>query len=183
MKLFTNAILMLTVLAFTVSGCKKDDGPANYLQVGDTTIALSDGNVKFYGSYSPTTYNFDLDFVSPEIVLSTDESGNPVYTGIGTRIYFETYSKESAAPGDGKYTFLDDGNYTEFTYDYSYYSFNYDWNGGSWASTYIESGDLTVKKTSGGYIVDFKGTDENGVAVKLHYKGALTYYDRSSSKK
>ena len=55
---------MLTVLAFTVSGCKKDDGPANYLQVGDTTIALSDGNVKFYGTYSPTTYNFDLDFVS-----------------------------------------------------------------------------------------------------------------------
>jgi len=181
MKSFTKVFFSVLVLGLTLAGCGKDGESGNYLQVGDTTIVLSDGNVKYYGSYSPTTYNFDFDFVSPEITL-TNESNTPTYTGTGTRIYFETYTTESAEPGNGTYTFDDSGSYADLTFDYSYYSFNYS-DEGVYSSVYIENGDLSIKKTSSGYEVNYKGTDENGVKIKLHYAGPLTYYNRDTSKK
>jgi len=169
---------MLTVLAFAVSGCKKDEGPSNYLQIGDSIITLSGGNIKYYGLYSQenSTYDFDIDLVSKDITLSTDDAGKPVYTGVGTRIYFETYSTEKAAPADGEYTYLDDGSYSNLTYDWCFYAKDYDWAHGSWTPNDIQSGTLTVEKIAGGYIIDFSGTDINEVPVKLHYKGTLNFY-------
>jgi hypothetical protein len=181
MKNFTKVLFVVMVLGLGLTGCGKDGESGNYLQVGDTTITISDGNLKYYGSYSATTYNFDLDFVSPEITLSNN-SGEPTYTGTGTRIYFETYTTSSTAPGNGTYTFDDSGDYLNLTYDYCYYSFNYSYSA-SYSSVDVEDGDLSIKKTSSGYEVNFKGTDLNGVKVKLHYAGALTYYDRSENKK
>lgn len=178
MKLITNAILMLTVLTFAVSGCKKDEGPSNYLQVGDSIIKISGGSVKFYGLYSMenSTYDYDIDLVSPEITLSYDTDNNPVYTGVGTRIYFETYTTEKAAPGDGEYTYLDDGNYSNLTYDWAYYAKDYDWAHGSYTPNDIQEGTLTILKYSGGYTIDFIGKDVSDVPVKLHYKGPLNSY-------
>jgi len=181
MKSFTKVFFTVLILGLTLAGCGKDKESGNYLQVGDTTIVLSDGNVKYYGSYSPTTYNFDFDFVSPEITLSTEE-GDPVYTGTGTRIYFETFTKESTDPGNGTYTFDDSGDNADLTFDYSYYAFEYNYDG-MYTSVEIEDGDLSIKKTSTGYEINFKGTDVDGLRVKLHYAGALTYYDRSDAKK
>ena len=181
MNNFTKTILTVIILGLALTGCGKDEESGNYLQVGDTTIVLSDGNVKYYGSYSPTTYNFDFDFVSPEITLS-NVSGEPTYTGTGTRIYFETFTKESTDPGNGTYTFDNSGSYGDLTFDYSYYAFEYNYEG-MYTSVDIEDGDFSVKKTSTGYEINFKGTDENGLKVKLHYAGALTYYNRSNAKK
>jgi len=181
MNNFTKTILTVIILGLALTGCGKDEESGNYLQVGDTTIVLSDGNVKYYGPYSPTTNNFDFDFVSPEITLS-NESGTPTYTGTGTRIYFETFSKESTDPGNGTYTFDDSGGYADLTFDYSYYSFEYN-DQGLYTVINIKDGNLSINKTTSGYEVSYKGTDENGVKVKLHYKGALTYYKRSSTKK
>jgi hypothetical protein len=184
MKLIKLALLLVAILGLAVSGCKKDDAEANYLQVGDTTIVLNDGNIKYYGIYGTATYNFDIDFVSPEIVLSSGSDGvTPTYTGTGSKIYFETYTGSATELLSGSYTFLDDGNYSDGTFDYSHYAFDYNSSDGG-TRVYIENGTLTVKAL-GGYKYDIKysGLDENGVAVKMHYKGTLTYYDRSEKKK
>ncbi len=177
MKMIKEILICLFVLGLAFSGCKKDkDDSPNYLQVGDTIVYLSDGNIKYYGAYSATSYNFDLDFVSKEIVLSTDGSGDPDYTGVGTRVYFETYTSSSTALLSGNYTFLDDDSYAAGTWDYSYYMFDY--NGG-YNEVYIEEGTITVSNKNDSFVIDFSGKDTEGEIVKLHYSGSLHYYDRS----
>lgn len=178
MKLLKSALLGLLIISLAVSGCKKDEEESNYLQVGDKTVTLSDGNIKYYGDYSATSWNFDLDFVSPEITLSTDESGNPDYTGVGARVYFEVYSASSTKLNDGDYTYLNDGTYAAGTYDE--FSYTYDYNGDYTIVDGYE-GTLTVKNNgNNSFVIDFSGKDENSNVVKLHYNGTLHYYDRSN---
>lgn len=183
MKLFKNLLVVILILGFAVSGCKKDKEELNYLQVGDTTIYLSDGNIKYYGNYEGSDYNFDLDFVSSNIVLSTSETnGNPVYTGTGTRIYFETYSGSATELVNGDYTFLNDQTCPAGTFDRCSYSFEYNYDA-LFNYISIDNGTMSFKNSDGSYVINFEGTDPLGNIVKMHYSGSLTYYDRSEDAK
>jgi|WetSurMetagenome_2_1015567.scaffolds.fasta_scaffold00237_11 hypothetical protein len=180
MKNFIEILFVTMFFGLILAGCSKEES-GNYLQVGDTTIVLSDGNLKYFGPTSATTYNFDIDLVSPEIVLSSN-SGVPIYTGKGSRICFEIFTTGKTSPGNGSYTYDAYSNSVDKTFDYCYYSFDYTATD-IYSSIYVESGTLNLKSTTSGYEINFSGTDHIGKRVKIHYVGALTYYNRTGAKK
>jgi len=179
MKIFKNVLLGLMILGFAVSGCKKDkdEEAINYLQVGDSTIYLSDASLRYYGTgYSSAgAYNFDLRLVSSEVTIGDD--GSTTNPGNGTEVYFETFTDNSANLIDGDYDLVTDGTEPAGSYDEGEYTFDDD----IWVS--FDEGTLSVKNTSSGYIINFTGADTEGNAVKFNYTGAITIYDVSSSSK
>jgi hypothetical protein len=180
MKNFIEILFVTMFSGLTLAGCTKEES-GNYLQVGDTTIVLSDGNLKYFGPKSATTYNFDIDLVSPEIVLSSN-GGVPLYTGKGSRICFEIFTSVKTSPGNGSYTYDAYSNSADKTFDYCYYSFDYT-STDIFSVVYVENGTLNIKNTTTGYEINFNATDQKGKRVKIHYVGALTYYNRTGAKK
>jgi len=179
MKIFKNVLLGLMILGFAVSGCKKDkdEEAINYLQVGDTTIYLSDASLRYYGStYSSAgAYNFDLKLVSSEVTMNDD--GSTTNPGNGTEVYFETFTDNSSNLIDGDYDFVNDGTEPAGSYDEGSYTFDSNF----WID--FTEGTLSVKNTTDGYIIDFTGTDTEGTAVKFNYTGPITIHDRTNSTK
>ena len=153
----------------------------NYLQVGDTTIYLSDGNKSYFGKTSDNSYNFDIELVSSNIVLSTSTNANadeyPVYTGTGTYLYFEAYTSSSSSLADGEYTFFYDGEtHPAGTFDVCKYSSEFVYET-DYSYQIITDGTLTVKNIKGGMELSFVGKTPMGEDVKMYYKGALNYYE------
>jgi len=178
MKLLQNSLLGLVIIILVFSGCKKNEKESvNYLQVGDTTIYLSDGNKLYFGQTSDNTYNFDIELVSSNIALSTNPNGFPVYTGKGTYLSFEVFTSSSSSLANGEYTFFFDGNTSPAgTYEGCKYSSEFvyetDYN-----YQIITEGILTVKNIKGGMELSFVGETAQGEDVKMYYKGALNYYE------
>jgi len=178
MKLLQNSLLGLVIIILVFSGCKKNEKESvNYLQVGDTTIYLSDGNKLYFGQTSDNTYNFDIELVSSNIALSTNPNGFPVYTGKGTYLYFEVFTSSSSSLADGEYTFFFDANTSPAgTYDAIKYSFEYAYET-DYNFHFVTEGTLTIKNIKGGMEVSFTGENAMGEDVKMYYKGVLNYYE------
>ena len=175
-------LTFFAVSALAFIGCKKNDNePVNYLQVGDTTIYLSDGNIVYYGASTETAWNYDLEFVSSNIALSAGNYGIPDYTGEGTRFCFELFSSSSDRLMDGDYTFIDWGTHVAGRYDACTYSFDYNFYD-TFTNHVVVEGTLSVKDAGNEFEIGFNGKDEQGKVVKMYYKGLLNYYDLQESK-
>jgi len=84
MKILSKVLLGAVALSLTFAGCKKDEPTVSYLQAGDVTSTLTQGNLIYYGesTYGGSPYySYYLEFFSQGIDLGTDNSGYPTYSG------------------------------------------------------------------------------------------------------
>jgi hypothetical protein len=126
------------------------------------------GKVGTYNKIVITLYDKDITY---------NESAD-TFTGDGTYITFALWvSKGNTVVRSGTYSALD-------TTDKSMTKWHFSINGST--NTFLmnssqqypmKSGTIRITQSGSSYILDFVGTTESGLSLKLYYSGALKYVD------
>jgi hypothetical protein len=178
MKKLTLLLLSAALVSLVLTGCKKSDDKKNYLQVGDETYDLVLGDLEYYGT-STGGYDFGMNLLTTGI--SIDNEG---YTqGAGTEIWFGLTSDINTGLSSGTYEFSSTTG--PFIIYEAGYCLAWTTNSGTNVWGYFDpakGGYVKIKKDGTNYEVTFKGTDEDGIAVKGNFTGTFNIYDFSSAK-
>jgi hypothetical protein len=178
MKKLTLLLLSAALVSLVLTGCKKSDDKKNYLQVGGVTYDLSLGDLEYYGT-ATGGYDIGLNLLTSGITL--DSEG--YWTGTGTGIWFEFTSDINNGLSTGTYEFSSSSG--AFTIEDIGYCLAWTTNYGTNVWVYFDSskgGYVKINKDGTKYEVTFKGTDEDGNAVKGNFSGTFDIYDFSSTK-
>ena len=187
MKKFTNLVLGLFLVSSLFMGCQKDDNSANnYLMVGNTKYAMAQGTIENNGlmqgdSRKYDGYNLDLTLYSGGFTLSTDDNGELNVSGTGHMIYLEIYTSSAEEYDNLEYTYSDSYPAPVGTFDYGDYVLNYSPGSIDYKWIEITSGSVTISKSGSIYTIIIDCIDEEGNSVSGYFKGALQYFDNTTS--
>jgi hypothetical protein len=177
-------LMYLGILAFSImllcSGCKKDNkdnGPENYFKYNGKTYSLADGFLEYYGLWSGTGYNFDVNLYSSGITYDGED-----FQGTGNAVYLEMYSSSSASLASGTYTYDESSSEDPLTFDEGMFGMKINMSDGSGTVTAVGSGTVKVSKSGEAYEFTFSCKNSNNQTISGYFKGTLDYYDYSEKK-
>ena len=170
-------IPVLALLAFIsvfFSGCKKDNGPDNYVKIEGTDYTLSKGYCLSYGHSS--------DFVGYEMQVfmsSSDVNYNGSVTGFGDMLWFSFASSSEQGLPDGTYTFSNTHPLPNSSFlGTSHWTIG--WNTSQAKSGVIDGGEVTIVGFGNNvYELTVNCTDNYFENVTAHYKGTLIFVDKT----
>jgi len=168
-------IHLLPVFIFMIllfNGCKKDNGPDNYMRVDKKAYNLSKGYCLGYG-HSSDYLGYDVQMV----LVSSGISYNDSWSGKGNLLWISFGSASANSLPGGTYSYSS-------SYPFSNQSFT---GGSSWtigmntadeSSCQLTDGDITVINY-GNNLYEFTAScvDFDGNTVIAHFKGTVTFWD------
>lgn len=174
-------LLMFVAALALVTSCSEDDKPRRKIVIDGESMALAHGYYRDYGTYFDNNEDqgnqYDLLLTSKN--LTVDESGDP--SGKGEYIFFEIFSYDIDAIGEGTYTFEIESYSLGDLFD-SDAGVNYDAALETEDASFdIVSGTLTISKSGETYKIKFdlvmaNDETEEQVDVTGTYEGKLTEY-------
>ena len=172
-------IMLLTSITFSCSD--DDDAGENTSFIGSGTgsvvvdgdnFTLSGGAVVDYGSYNDETFNFDIELLSSDFVL-TDDS----ISGRGENVYFELLTDNATGLKNGIYTFNENGG--DFTFISSDVYLDYDFNLDDGTAIDITSGTLEITRAGDNYDLQWNVEGSNGEVITGSYSGTLRLFEET----
>jgi hypothetical protein len=198
MKPRFSTLVLIFLLSIALSGCKKDskeETKSNYLKIGDSEYALSQGYLYFYGG-DGSMFDFDLVLLSPEITVYKSTGTLDSLVGTGQYIIFRMISSGTArlTPGDYGYTTPTQawgpGTFHEANYLLTYNAqLQHNPNfteiiGGTVKIINSEvKSPYNLSNQGMQYELSYSGKDENSKDISLYFKGRLDFFTAVIDKK
>ena len=180
MKSIPKFLAVALVLGIALAGCKKDD-PVNYLNVGDLSCVLTQGNVIYQGTSTndgTPFYVYNIELFSQGVELGTDLDGYPTYDGSGAMVYISLFSSGATRPASGSDYEYHEWSAKNHALNGGYFNLDYNPSTKALGNTF-GSGTVTVKGSGDSYTILFEGTGSDGEAISMRFTGQLESYDGS----